>query len=132
METAVIYLVRMFLRMIPAAWLKKLMVKSIPILAESLLKQNEDKGPLQEGETDYNYLMLARRDQATGKAKLLVFNGAGNFSQKPYTISRIISATNIGEKIEAMDFEQYKQKIKIALKDGSLENGLKELDIKHE
>jgi hypothetical protein len=115
--------------MIPAEWLKKVMVKSIPILAETLLKQAE-KQPLQEGETDYNHLLIARRDKVTGHAKLLVFQGAGNFTEKPYKITRIITATNIGEKIESMDFEAYKSKLKIALKDGTLETGLKELNIK--
>lgn len=127
METAVIYLVRMFLRMVPAEWLKKILLKSIPVLAETLLKQAE-KQPLQEGETDYNYLVIARRDKETQKPKLLLFHTAGNFAKAPYSINRTVWAYNIEQKIETIDFEEYKQKIKTALKDGSLEKGLQEIE----
>lgn len=117
----------MFLRMVPAEWLKKILLKSIQVFAETLLKQAE-KQPLQDGETDYNYFLIARRDKETQKPKLLIFHTAGNFAKAPYTIHRTVWAYNVEQKIETINFEEYKQKIKASLKDGSLEKGLQEIE----
>ena len=113
--------------MIPAEWAKKMALKAIPVLSEQLLKESE-KNELLEGETDYCYLVISRRDKETQKPKLLVFNGAGNFTQKPYQISRILSATNVEDKIQSIDFEEYKNELKAAIKNGTLEAGLKTID----
>jgi hypothetical protein len=127
METVIIHILRIILRMVPVEWLKKLILKSIPQAAEMLL--HREQATLNENETDYIYFIVPRKDE-TGKGKLLFYVATANLKKQPREINRILYAENLEKKIEAQDFEQLRDKLRKAIKDGSIEDGIKHLELK--
>lgn len=116
--------------MIPAKWLQKLFAKAIPLLAENLLQRSE-QNPLQEGETDYIYFIVNRRDE-NGAGKMLMYHAAGNLSERPFKLTRILWGYNLQHKVLSLDVEKYQAEIKQAIKDGTIEDNLKSLNIKND